>query len=177
MSDHSIAARSQKEHIGIGLLLFVMGAGFGFLVVACTLLQIQTTEAFIAGQGVPTTFQPNWSIVTQLPDMFQGQMSLVTVKSIIVGWGIELLTFVFFIAYEVCHEVIRITNKYIARAFLACLVVIFIIDFVTDMNYGPVFWSWSQALFALVAAAIVAFGWTITVSLLVGGVRHILASL
>src|SRR5689334_9258533 len=90
--------------VGVALVLFWLLA---------SLLQIQTSEAFIL-HGPVVRFVPNWGILHQPFDLVGGMLTPDLAKGVMWGWGIELIYLVCIVGYEVAHESVRASNRHLA---------------------------------------------------------------
>src|SRR5260370_24352373 len=93
--------------VGLALLVFW---------VLASLLQIQTSEAFIL-RGPAVTFVPNCGILKQPVELVQGQLTTDLAKATMWGWGIELIFLVCIVGYEVAHESVKASNRHLAAWF------------------------------------------------------------
>src|SRR5260221_237805 len=107
----NVAANSRRANSPIPLLLVGLACVIFWLL--ASLLQIQTSEAFILN-GAVVTFNPNWSILKQPIDLVQGHLSADMAKAAMWGWGIELIYLVCIVGYEVAHEGVKATNRHLA---------------------------------------------------------------
>src|SRR5258708_9669236 len=98
----NVAANSRRANSPIPLLLIGLACVIFWLL--ASLLQIQTSEAFILN-GAVVTFNPNWSILKQPVDLVPGHLSADMPKAAMWGWGIRLLYLDCIAAYAVAHQV------------------------------------------------------------------------
>lgn len=132
--------------IGLALVLFW---------VLASLLQIQTSEAFIL-KGPVVTLMPNWGILSQPVQLLQGGLTPDLAKAVMWGWGIELIYLVCVVGYEVAHESVKASNRHLASWFRTGAVALIVFDAWTDVQYGQLASGfWGQVAF--VTAFIVAF--------------------
>ena len=151
----NVAANSRRANSPIPLLLIGLACIVFWLL--ASLLQIQTSEAFILN-GAVVTFAPNWSILRQPVDLVQGHLSADMAKAAMWGWGIELIYLVCIVGYEIAHEGVKATNRHLAGWFSTGAVALIAFDAWTDFQYGQLGSGiWGQVAFALVTAFIVAF--------------------
>src|SRR5215831_20743842 len=94
----------------------VIGTALLALWVVATLLQIQTSEAFLLN-GPAVTLVPNWGILTQVPDLVQGKLTPDLAKATLWGWGIELVYLMAMVGYELAHEGVSRANHKLAGVF------------------------------------------------------------
>src|SRR5262249_47355009 len=107
-SAQTTAPSSHKGHP----TLFILFVGIGMLILwaVAFITQIQTNEAFIQHGGHVTIFQPDWSILVQIPELLipgmrpEGPFSSEEAIAIIIGWGIELVYLGFVVGYELLHD-------------------------------------------------------------------------
>ncbi len=134
--------------IGLALVLFWLLA---------SLLQIQTSEAFIL-HGPVVSFVPNWGILHQPLDLVGGHLTPDLAKAVMWGYGIELIYLVCVVGYEVAHESVKASNRHLASWFRTGATALIAFDAYTDFQYGSLASGfWGQVAFALVMAFIVAF--------------------
>ena len=146
---------TRRSHSPLPLVL----VGLALLVfwVLASLLQIQTSEAFIL-KGPIVTFVPNWGILRQPLDLVQGHLTTDLAKATMWGWGIELIYLVCIVGYEVAHEGVQSSNRKLASWFRTGVVGLIAFDAYTDFQYGTLASGfWGQVAFALVTSFIVAF--------------------
>jgi hypothetical protein len=157
----NVATNSRRANSPIPVLL--LGAALIVFWLLASLLQIQTSEAFILN-GPVVTFAPNWNVLRQPWDLIQGHLSADMAKATMWGWGIELIYLVCIIGYEVAHEGVRAMNRHLAGVFVTGAVGLVVFDFYTDFQYGQLASGFGgQVAFAGVTAFMVAFfgvvGW------------------
>jgi hypothetical protein len=151
----NIASNPRWTHSPLPLLL----VGLALLVfwVLASLLQIQTSEAFIL-KGPAVTFVPNWGILKQPADLVVGHLSTDMAKAVMWGWGIELIFLVCIVGYEVAHESVKASNHRLAAWFRTGVVALIAFDAYTDFQYGQLASGFGgQMAFAGITAFIVAF--------------------
>src|SRR6266446_9061077 len=150
----NVAANSRRMNSPIPVLL--VGLEFILFWVLASLLQIQTSEAFILN-GPAVTFVPNWGVLKQPLDLVQGHLTIDMAKATIWGWGIELVYLVCIIGYEVAHEGVRSTNHHLAGLFSTGAWALIAFDAYTDFQYGSLASGfWGQVGFSLITAFVVA---------------------
>jgi hypothetical protein len=151
----NVATNSRRANSPLPMLL--LGVALIAFWVLATMLQIQTSEAFILN-GAAVTFNPNWSILKQPIELIQGHLTTDMAKAAMWGWGIELIYLVCIVGYEVAHEGVRSSNRHLAAWFRTGTVILIAFDAYTDFQYGQLASGfWGQVAFALVTAFIVAF--------------------
>ncbi len=139
------------------LLVLIVGCALLLFWILASMLQIQTSEAFIL-KGPAVTLAPNWGILRQPLDLLQGHLTTDMAKAAMWGWGIELIYLVCIVGYEVAHESVRATNHRLAGWFRTGVVTLIAFDAYTDIQYGQLASGfWGQVAFALVTAFMVAF--------------------
>ena len=135
----------------------LLGAALLLFWTLASLLQIQTSEAFIL-RGPAVSFVPNWGILHQPLDLFGGLLTPNVAKAVMWGWGIELIYLVCVVGYEVAHESVKASNRHLASVFRTGAIGLIAFDAYTDFQYGNLASGfWGQVAFALVTAFIVAF--------------------
>jgi hypothetical protein len=151
----NVATNSRRPNSPLPMLLLGLALIVFWLLVS--LLQIQTSEAFILN-GPVVTFVPNWNILKQPLELVQGHLTTGMAKATVWGWGIELIYLVCIMGYEVAHEGVRSTNRRLVGLFSTGAVALIAFDGWTDFQYGQLASGlWGQVAFALVTAFIVAF--------------------
>ena len=166
----NVATNSRRPNSPLPVLLL----GFALIIfwLLASLLQIQTSEAFILN-GAVVGFNPNWSILKQPLDLVQGHLSADMAKAAMWGWGIELIYLVCIIGYEVAHEGVKATNHHLAGVFSTGAVGLIAFGFYTDFQYGQLASGmWGQVAFALVTAFMVAFFGIIGLRLIEHGINE-----
>jgi hypothetical protein len=151
----NVATNSRRPNSPLPAILL----GFALVIfwAITSLLQIQTSEAFILNGSV-VTFAPNWSILKQPLELLQGHLTPDMAKATIWGWGIELVYLVCIIGYEVAHEGVRSTNRHLADLFSTGAFALIAFCAYTDFLYGNLASGfWGQVGFALVTSFVVAF--------------------
>ncbi len=139
------------------LLVILVGLACLIFWVLASLLQIQTSEAFILNGSI-VSLAPNWAILNQPVDFFQGHLDQSTAKAVLWGWGIELIYLVCIVGYEIAHESIKSTNKRFAPWFQTGMFALIILDGYTDFQYGTLGSGfWGQMAFAGITSFIVMF--------------------
>jgi len=139
------------------LPLLIVGMALIAFWVLASMLQIQTSEAFIL-KGPVVTFVPDWGILKQPLDLVQGHLSIDLAKAVMWGWGIELVYLVCIVGYEIAHESVKASNHHLAAVFRTGVVALIAFDAYTDFQYGSLASGfWGQVAFAGVTAFIVAF--------------------
>jgi hypothetical protein len=125
--------------------------------VLATMLQIQTSEAFILN-GPAVTFNPDWGVLMQPLDLMQGHLSPDMAIAVMWGWGIELMFLILIVGYEIAHDSVRASSQQLAGWFRTGCIVLVAFDGWTDFQYGQLASGfWGQLAFALVTAFIVMF--------------------
>lgn len=148
---------SSVKHGVSPLLLIVLGLACLAFWLLASLLQIQTSEAFILN-GSAVALAPNWAILNQPIDFFRGQLAPSMAKAVVWGWGIELIYLVCIVGYEIAHESVKATNKRFAPWFQTGMFALIIFDGYTDFKYGSLGSGfWGQLAFAGITAFIVMF--------------------
>jgi hypothetical protein len=129
----------------------------GFFLLAL-MLQVQTSEAFILN-GAPVKLAANWGILYQPIAMLQGNLDINTAKSVMWGWGIEMV-------YLVC-VIGRVAVMQHRGWFRTGSVVLVAFNFYTDLNYGTLGSGLGgQIAFAAITSFMVAFFGTLGLDLI-----------
>src|SRR5579872_5402081 len=131
----NIAGTVGSQRTGSPLPLLIVGAALLAFWVLASMLQIQTSEAFIL-RGPAVTLAPNWGILRQPVDFVQGHLTTDLAKAAMWGWGIELIYLVCIVGYEVAHESVKASNRHLASWFRTGVVALIAFDAYTDFQYG-----------------------------------------
>ena len=108
---HAFSTASRRAASPIPVIL--VGLGLILFWVLASMLQIQTSEAFLLN-GPAVTFVPDWGILKQPVDLVQGHLTTDMAKGVMWGWGIELIYLVCIVGYEVAHEGVKASNRHLA---------------------------------------------------------------
>ncbi len=150
-------ATTHAKHTQSPLLLMLAGLALLTFWVLASVLQIQTSEAFIL-KGAAVDLAPNWNIIRQPFDLIGGHLNTDMAKATMWGWGIELIYLVCVIGYEVAHGVVKSSSPHLASWFRTGVIALVAFDAYTDFQYGQLASGFGgQLAFALVTAFIVAF--------------------
>jgi len=141
------------------LVLIIVGGLILAVFVASSLLQIQTTEAYILGGSTVSLSNANWQLFLQLPAFVSGQLSGPLAEAVAVGWGMEIITLIVSVAYEVTAHAVGASSDKLRRWYGTGAVILMALNGFTDYNYGTLSSGWlGQLLFAGVTSFIVVFG-------------------
>jgi hypothetical protein len=144
-------------HKGSPIPLLLLGVFLILLCVYASLLQIQTSEAFILN-GPVTGLKPNKDILLQVPQFFQGQLSVTMTKAFMWGFGVEALYLICVIGYEHAHGAVKSSNQTLAKIFVTGMVGCVIFNGWSDFQYGQMATGfWGQFAFAVITSFMVAF--------------------
>ncbi len=158
MSQSPAPAHVHSSGHGVSpILVILVGAACFVFWVLASLLQIQTSEAYML-HGAVVMITPNWAILNQPFDFFTGHLPQDVAKAVLWGWGVELIYLVCIVGYEIAHESVRAANKGFAKLFGTGMLVLIVIDAVTDFSYGTLGSGfWGQVAFAGITSFIVMF--------------------
>jgi hypothetical protein len=160
MSTHNaptVVTPALKRQSGSPLPPLVIGLALLSLWLVATLLQIQTSEAFLLN-GPVISLVPNWGILTQVPDLVQGKLTPDLAKAALWGWGIELVYLMAMVGYELAHEGVYRANHQLAGMFQTVSIGIVAFDAYMDFRYGSLASGfWGQVGFAAMTSFIVLF--------------------
>ena len=166
----NVAGNARRANSPLPVLL--VGLGLVLFWVLASVLQIQTSEAFIL-RGPVVSFVPNWGILRQPFDLMGGHLTPDQAKATMWGWGIELIYLVCIVGYEVAHESVKASNRHLASWFRTGVVALIAFDAYTDFQYGSLASGpWGQVAFAAVTAFIVAFFGIVGVRLIEHGLSE-----
>jgi hypothetical protein len=135
---------------GAPILKLILGVILILMFLLATMLQIQTSEAFILN-GKAVGLAANWAILRQPFELAQGTLSLDMAKAVMWGWGIECI-------YLVCVVgEVTLSGRWHGW-FKTGAILLVAFDFYTDMQYGNMASGLGgQLAFAAVTSFIVAF--------------------
>jgi hypothetical protein len=135
---------------GAPILKLILGVVLILMFLLATMLQIQTSEAFILN-GQAVGLSANWAILKQPFQLAQGSLSLDMAKAVMWGWGIECI-------YLVCVVgEVAVSGRWHGW-FKTGAILLVAFDFYTDMQYGNMASGiGGQLAFAAVTSFIVAF--------------------
>jgi hypothetical protein len=131
----TVVTPAPKRQGGGPLPPLVIGTTLLALWLVATLLQIQTSEAFLLG-GPTVSLVPNWGILTQVPDLVQGKLTSDLAKAALWGWGIELVYLMAMVGYELAHEGVSRVNHQLSGVFQTLSIGIVAFDAYMDFRYG-----------------------------------------
>jgi len=142
---------------GIGATLLLGGW------VVCTLLQVQTTQMFVLlGTNIKLT-TINWGLFQQLPQLFMGELTGDLQRAAVIGWGVEIVTLIFTVSYEVLVHAVSAANKRLGGYFGTLSLILVGLNGYTDfIAFEGNFWA--QLLYSIVVVFFTVYG-------LVGGIR------
>lgn len=124
---------------------------------ACILIDIQTSEAFVGGPVV-TSLSPNLTVLTQPVAFATGALAPNMVAPVLVGWIIEILYLIFTFVQEAAHSAILRYNKGLGNFFKTYCWAAVILNGWTAYNAGFVTGGfWPQFVFAAALAGAVLF--------------------
>jgi hypothetical protein len=153
----TVTKTAPRRQGGSPLPPLVVGAALLALWLVATLLQIQTSEAFLLN-GPVVSFVPNWGILIQVPDLVQGKLTPDLAKATLWGWGIELVYLMAMVGYELAHEGVSRANHKLAGVFQTVSIAIVAFDAYMDFRYGSLASGfWGQVGFAAMTSFIVMF--------------------
>src|ERR1051326_4753697 len=110
-----VASAASAHRARSPLPLLLVGAAQVLFWLLASILQIQTSEAFML-HGPVVSLIPDWNVLQQPVDLVSGHLSPALVKAVMWGWGIELIYLVCVVGYEVAHESVRASNRHLARS-------------------------------------------------------------
>ena len=157
MSPKTPTTSVPRRHGGSPLPPLIIGLALLALWVVATLLQIQTSEAFLLN-GPAVTLVPNWGILTQVPDLVQGKLTPDLAKATMWGWGIELVYLSAMVGYEIAHDGVSRANRKLAGVFQTISLALVAFDAYMDFRYGSLASGfWGQVGFAAMTSFMVLF--------------------
>lgn len=158
MADGVVAQGGGKsKHYVLAGLFGLMGLGILGTLFVCTLLQIQTNEAYLGSTGA-ISLNPNWAIVLQPWNYVHGMYGPADAKSIMISWIVEVFNLVFSIGYEIACESVFRANRSMIGWFRTLAKGILIFNMWTDFQYGPnQGGGWIEQLIFSVAVAFVVY--------------------
>jgi hypothetical protein len=149
---------------GAPILKLILGVILILMFLLATMLQIQTSEAFILN-GQAVGLSANWAILKQPFQLAQGTLSLDMAKAVMWGWGIECI-------YLVCVVgEVALSGRWHGW-FKTGAILLVAFDFYTDMQYGNMASGiGGQLAFAAVTSFIVAFFGYLGIELIFKSIR------
>jgi len=108
---------------------------WGFL---CITIQLQTTEANIAGLHAMDAFKPNLTILMQPWDLVFSDMSFDARMAAITAWGIEIATGIFIVGYSDALDVSGSSGWVMQRFWFIVSWALFAFNFFSDFKYGTI---------------------------------------
>lgn len=166
----SASPSTSTHHHPSPLLCFALGLLSLFFWGMATILQIQTSEAFLLHGGAVSIMAANWTILMQPIDLMQGHLTMDMAKAVFWGWGIELVFLFCAIGYEVVHAAVKGANNRLAGWFRTGSVILIAFDAWTDLQFGQMASGfWGQVAFASITTFVVAFFGLIGLKLIEAG--------
>ena len=158
------AVPSASTQSGAPILKLILGVVLILMFLLATMLQIQTSEAFILN-GQAVGLSANWAILKQPFQLAQGTLSLDMAKAVMWGWGIECI-------YLVCVVgEVALSGRWHGW-FKTGAILLVAFDFYTDMQYGNMASGiGGQLAFAAVTSFIVAFFGYLGIELIFKSIR------
>jgi hypothetical protein len=159
------AAAPASTQSGAPILKLILGVVLILMFLLATMLQIQTSEAFILN-GQAVGLSANWAILKQPFQLAQGTLSLDMAKAVMWGWGIECI-------YLVCVVgEVAVSGRWHGW-FKTGAILLVAFDFYTDMQYGNMASGiGGQLAFAAVTSFIVAFFGYLGIELIFKSIRE-----
>jgi hypothetical protein len=159
------AAAPASTQSGAPILKLILGVILILMFLLATMLQIQTSEAFILN-GQAVGLSANWAILKQPFQLAQGTLSLDMAKAVMWGWGIECI-------YLVCVVgEVAVSGRWHGW-FKTGAILLVAFDFYTDMQYGNMASGiGGQLAFAAVTSFIVAFFGYLGIELIFKSIRE-----
>lgn len=166
-----------------GLLLLFLGLICGITAAYGSLIQIQTSEAFLLN-GAVQTFLPAWEIIMQPVHFASGILTIDQAKAFTWGFGIELLFLTFALGFDIAHQGIAAHSKRSGGVFLIGGGLLIVLNSIADFSFGSIgsgFWGHLGftvvCLFAVLFLGLVAIKFIETgIALLSGGTPVSLAA-
>src|SRR5713226_1923937 len=112
------AAAPTTTHKGNPVAYLIIGAIVLLFVAVATLLQIQTSEAFIL-HTPNAALVPNWNLINQVPNYLQGHLGASIGKAVFFAWGIELIYVICVVFHEVARSAMKGTHPLLSKFFVA----------------------------------------------------------
>lgn len=108
---------------------------WGFL---CITIQLQTTEANLAGLAVMDAFQPDFTVLMQPWDIVFSSMPFGKRMADITAWGIEIATGIFIVGYSDALDVSGASGWVMQRFWFIASWALFAYNFISDFKYGAI---------------------------------------
>ena len=160
-----------KAHSPIPDLL--LGGFVTLLSIGASCLQIATSEAFMMN-GAPVSLKPDFAILWQVPEFFQGTIDPNLVPAFMWGFGVEAIFLICVLGFDLAHGTIKANNSVLARVFLFGMIGCIALNGWSDFKYGVAIRSgtWGHIAFALITSFMVAFFGIVGVKFLERGVKE-----
>jgi hypothetical protein len=163
------SAQSSSEDKIVGVFVLLFGVVVFVVTAAVTMLEVQTSEAFILHSS-QVSLLPNWSLINQIPELIMGTLSPIMVKPTLYGWGGELLYAAFFVLWQVMRRAMKKTHPFVGKVFFVGQFVILAFQFWSNLQFGTAdFWGdfWGQLGFAFILLLFVLGGWWVGLECLI----------
>jgi len=155
----------------LGTLQILCGALFDWIWFQGSLLQIQTTEAWLQGGPAIQGINPNWSILQQPISLLTGTTPVDVGISWWEAWIIEVITILVGIGFEAAlHGVFR-ANKKLGELFGSITLILIAINGLADFQFGSILSStfWGHFAFSVINGVVVFYFGIIGISLIEHG--------
>ena len=101
-----------------------------------TLLQVGNTEAL--NTGIPVlTMSPNFSLIAQPLDLISGNLPASLQGACILGWGVEIISFIAIVGLERAWIVARRSHPIMGKIFLVLTIGVLAWNVYSDYSKGP----------------------------------------
>lgn len=105
--------------------------------IACTLLEVQTTELpILRGGGIRELVVPNIITLMQLVDLVQGHLTPVQFMAVIWGWGIQVIYNACVLGWKHYHKAIAVHNEKLATVCSMAAIGVAIYNTISNFNYA-----------------------------------------
>lgn len=167
------AAKKFSGHPVLGGFFILLGLIVLGMLLLCTILQIETNEAFLNGGG-PISLMPDWSVLAQPVQYLRGNLPPATVKAVIISWVVEMVNIVFSVGYEVACESVFKSNRAAIDWWRNAAKIILVFNAYTDYGFAPNQGGgfWEQVAFSIAVAVVVYFFGVIGVRFIEHGIHE-----
>ncbi len=169
--DSTAHVRGSRQHpvlrMSLGIVLILMFI-WGLL------LQIQTSEAFLLGQGNVEISFSNWHVLTQIYDVMTGTYTSSMAMAIFLAYSIEAAYFTALIFYEMSRTAVRASGVLMERLYMIGILLCVIYNMTSDYTCGTIGSGiFGHVAFSLLATFVEAFFGVIGITLLLRGWKEL----
>ncbi len=138
------------------------------------LLQIQTSENMLLGQGSVSVSFSNWSVLMQIPTMFTGHYPFEMAMAVFLAYAIEAAYFAALIFHEMGRHAARASGILMEKFYMVGIMLCVLYNMVSDYNCGSLgSGTFGHIAFSLLMTFVEAFFGVVGVALIMRGYREI----